>query len=114
MSTESQEASDMSIKYITRMGATVTTILLLAAGCATQEGAVTQADLDALRDEAAMVRTDSKVAADSAATAAADAAGARAAADVAAASAAAAAADAAAARAAAEEVKEIYMQSLRK
>ena len=83
----------MSINYIARMGATVATVLLLAAGCATQEGAVTQADLDALRMEIAQAQADSK---------AADA------------SAAAAAADAAAARAAAEEAKEIYMQSLRK
>ena len=83
----------MSISYIARTGATLATVLLLAAGCATPEGAVTQADLDALRDEIAMVRTDSKMAADSAA---------------------AAAADAAAARAASEESKEIYLQSLRK
>lgn len=83
----------MSINYIARMGATAATVLLLVAGCAAHDGAVTQADLDALRDEIAMVRTDSKAAADSAATAAADAA---------------------AARAAAEESKEIYMQSLRK
>jgi glycerol-3-phosphate dehydrogenase len=59
----------MSIKYIARMGATVTTVLLLAAGCATHEGAVTQADLDALRDEIAMVRADSKAAAADAAAA---------------------------------------------
>jgi hypothetical protein len=83
----------MSINYIARMGATVTTVLLLAAGCATQEGAVTQADLDALRMEIAQAQADSK---------AADA------------SAAAAAADAAAARAAAARAEEIYMQSLRK
>ena len=83
----------MSIKYIARMGATVATVLLLTAGCATQEGAVTQADLDALRDEIAMVRTDSKAAA-------ADAAAARAAAEE--------------SKAASEESKEIYMQSLRK
>jgi hypothetical protein len=83
----------MSINYIARTGATVATVLLLAAGCTTPEGAVTQADLDALRDEIAMVRTDSKAADGSAA---------------------AAAADAAAARAAAERAEEIYMQSLRK
>jgi hypothetical protein len=93
MSTGRQEASDMSIKNIARMGATVTTVLLLVAGCAAPEGAVTQADLDALRDEIAMVRTDSKAAA-------ADAAAARAAAEE--------------SRAASEESKEIYMQSLRK
>ncbi|MCK5276521.1 MAG: hypothetical protein KAR37_17835 [Alphaproteobacteria bacterium] len=83
----------MSIKNIARMGATVTTVLLLTAGCTAPEGAVTQADLDALRTEIAQAQASSK---------AADA------------SAAAAAADAAAARAAAEETKEIYMQSLRK
>jgi hypothetical protein len=93
MSAGRQEASDMSIKYIARMGATVTTVLLLVAGCATHEGAVTQADLDALRTEIAQAQADSK---------AADA------------SAAAAAVDAAAARAAAQRAEEIYMQSLRK
>lgn len=83
----------MSINYIARTGAIVATVLLLAAGCTAPEGAVTQADLDALRTEIAQAQANSKAADDNAA---------------------AAAADAAAARAAAERAEEIYMQSLRK
>lgn len=73
----------MKIKPIARIGVTVATVLLLAAGCATQ------ADLDALRDEVAQLRVDSKSMTDNAAASAANA---RAASDAAAASAAASAA----------------------
>ncbi len=106
----------MKIKPIARIGVTVATVLLLAAGCATQ------ADLDALRNEVAQLRADSK---SITGNAAASAAGARAASDAAAASAAASAADArsasdaaaasaAAARAAADKADQIYLESMRK
>lgn len=71
-----QETPDMKIKPIARIGVTVATVLLLAAGCATQ------ADLDALRNEVAQLRADSK---SMTGNAAASAAGARAASDAAAA-----------------------------
>lgn len=53
----------MNTKRITRAGMAVATVMLLTAGCVAPEGTVTQADLDALRDEIAQVRAESEASA---------------------------------------------------
>lgn len=80
----------MNTNRMIRAGMAVAIAMPLLAGCATPEGAVTQADLDALRNEIALLRADSKMMSDSAA------------------------ASAAAAKAAADKADRIYLQSLRK
>ncbi len=80
-----------------RTGMAAAAVSLLLAGCATQEAAVTQADLDALRAEIAQIRPDSEASSDNAAKSAASA-------------------NQAAAKAAeaAEKADRIFMQSMRK
>lgn len=80
----------MKLKSVARMGMIVAPVLLLSAGCVAPDGAVTQSDLDALRQEIAQIRMESKTASDDAAASAAEA------------------------KIAAEKAERIYLQSLRK
>ena len=87
----------MNTNRMIRTGMAAAAVMLLLAGCATQEAAVTQADIDALRAEIAQIRVDSGASSDSAAKSAASA-------------------ELAAAKAeeAADKADRIFMQSMRK